>query len=185
MHDPGETPGDGTRPRDAVTADEPISVVLEKAGSTGAVTAAKTETPKTETPKTEVKVGTQPKSNGGSTTVAKTETPKTETPKTETPKTETPKTETPKTETPKTETPKTEAKGEGTLLLGSKPPCDIFIDGKATGLQTPQRDIKLPSGKHKITLVNNEYGIKETFVVEVKADSVERAIKDYSDRIPK
>jgi hypothetical protein len=52
------------------------------------------------------------------------------------------------------------AKGEGTLLLGSKPPCDIFIDGKATGMQTPQRDIKLPSGKHKITLVNNEFGSK-------------------------
>jgi eukaryotic-like serine/threonine-protein kinase len=153
------------------SADEPISVVLEKAGAV----ASATQTPKTETPKTEVKVPTQPKTN-----VAKVETPKTETPKTETPKVETPKVE-----TPKVETPKTEAKGEGTLLLGSKPPCDIFIDGKATGLQTPQRDIKLPSGKHKITLVNNEFGIKETFAVDIKADATEKAIKDYSDRIPK
>jgi serine/threonine protein kinase len=76
-------------------------------------------------------------------------------------------------------------KGQGTLLLGSKPPCDIYIDGKDTGLQTPQRDIKLSAGKHKITLVNNEFGIKETFSVEIKADAVEKQIKDYSDRIPK
>ncbi len=77
------------------------------------------------------------------------------------------------------------AKGEGTLLLGSKPPCDIFIDGKDTGLQTPQRDIKLPAGKHKITLVNNEFGIKETFSVDIKTDATEKQIKDFSDRIPK
>ena len=77
------------------------------------------------------------------------------------------------------------ARGQGTLLLGSKPPCDIFIDGKSTGLQTPQRDIKLPAGKHKVTLVNNEFGIKETFAVDIKADATEKQIKDYSDRIPK
>jgi serine/threonine protein kinase len=75
--------------------------------------------------------------------------------------------------------------GQGTLLLGSKPPCDIFIDGKETGLQTPQRDIKLSAGKHKVTLVNNEFGIKETFAVDIKADATEKQIKDYSDRIPK
>ena len=76
-------------------------------------------------------------------------------------------------------------RAQGTLLLGSKPPCDIFIDGKSTGLQTPQRDIKLSAGKHKITLVNNEFGIKETFAVDIKADAAEKQIKDYSDRIPK
>src|SRR5262249_50743796 len=95
-------------------------------------------------------------------TTAKTEPPKAEPkaePKVE-PKAE-PKVETPKPETPKAEPPK--AGGQGTLLLGSKPPCDIFIDGQSTGMHTPQKDIKLPSGKHKITLVNNEFGIKETF----------------------
>ncbi|HEY5926377.1 MAG TPA: protein kinase [Kofleriaceae bacterium] len=85
----------------------------------------------------------------------------------------------------KVEPPPPAAKGQGTLLLGSKPPCDIYIDGKDTGMQTPQRDIKLSAGKHKITLVNNEFGIKETFSVEIKPDAVEKQIKDYSDRIPK
>jgi len=174
--------------------EEPINVTLEKAGAPAAVAAAvpKTE-PKTQTQPPVPTPPTQPKTQPKTQTPvthpdkAKTE-PKTE-PKVEAktePKTE-PKVEAktePKTE-PKVEPPKTDAKGEGTLLLGSKPPCDIFIDGKATGLQTPQRDIKLSSGKHKITLVNNEFGIKETFAVDIKADNVEKQIKDYSDRIPK
>ena len=77
------------------------------------------------------------------------------------------------------------AGGQGTLLVGSKPPCDIFIDGSSTGLHTPAKDIKLPAGKHKITLVNNEFGIRETFTVDIKADAIEKAIKDYSDKIAK
>ncbi len=75
--------------------------------------------------------------------------------------------------------------GQGTLLVGSKPPCDIFIDGSSTGLHTPAKDIKLAAGKHKVTLVNNEFGIRETFTVDIKADAVEKAIKDYSDKIAK
>jgi serine/threonine protein kinase len=73
--------------------------------------------------------------------------------------------------------------GEGTLLLGSKPPCDILVDGSSTGLHTPQRDMKLPAGKHKITLVNDELGIKETFNVNIQAGQTEKQIKDFSDKI--
>jgi eukaryotic-like serine/threonine-protein kinase len=75
--------------------------------------------------------------------------------------------------------------GTGTLLVGSKPPCDIFIDGSSTGLHTPAKDIKLPAGKHKVTLVNTEFGIRDTFTVDIKADQPEKAIKDYSDKINK
>ena len=77
------------------------------------------------------------------------------------------------------------AKGEGTLTLGSKPPCEIYIDGAATGQHTPQRDLKLSAGKHRITLVNNEFGIKESFSVDVKADEPTKMMKDYSDKLPK
>jgi len=77
------------------------------------------------------------------------------------------------------------AAGSGTLMLGSKPSCDIYVDGSNTGLHTPQRAMKLSAGKHRITLINNEFGIKETFVVDIKADATEKAIKDYSDRLPK
>ena len=74
---------------------------------------------------------------------------------------------------------------ETSLLLGSKPPCEIYVDGKATGLHTPQPKMTLAAGKHKITLVNNEFGIKETFTVDIKPDATEKQIKDYSDRLPK
>ena len=91
-----------------------------------------------------------------------------------------------KTDTPKTDTPvETTPKGNGTLLLGSKPPCDVFIDGSSTGEHTPHKFTGLPAGKHKVTLVNNEFGIKESFTVEIKADGTEKQIKDFSDRLPK
>jgi len=74
----------------------------------------------------------------------------------------------------------------GTIIVNADvADAEIFIDGKATGLSTPQKDIKLSAGKHKVTLVNNEFGITEKFVVEIKADQVEKQIKDYSDRLPK
>lgn len=69
-------------------------------------------------------------------------------------------------------------------MLGSKPPCDIAIDGSSTGLHTPQKEIKLPVGRHRITLSNPEFNISETFTVDIKADAPEKLIKDYSDRLP-
>ena len=75
-------------------------------------------------------------------------------------------------------------KAQGVLVLGSKPPCDIAIDGSTTGLHTPQKEIKLPVGRHRITLTNAEFGINETFPVDIKADAPEKLIKDYSDRLP-
>jgi hypothetical protein len=73
---------------------------------------------------------------------------------------------------------------QGVLVLGSKPPCDIAIDGSSTGLHTPQKEIKLPVGRHRITLSNPEFSINETFTVDIKADAPEKLIKDYSDRLP-
>jgi hypothetical protein len=76
-------------------------------------------------------------------------------------------------------------KGNGTLTLGSKPPCEIYVDGAPTGLHTPQPKMQLSAGKHRITLINNEFGINERFVVDIKPDAVEKVIKDFSDRLPK
>jgi hypothetical protein len=72
---------------------------------------------------------------------------------------------------------------KGTLLLGSKPPCDIFIDGAATGLKTPQRAIELTAGSHKITLVNTDLDIKKTFTVEIVPGKSTRAIHDLTGKI--
>jgi len=71
----------------------------------------------------------------------------------------------------------------GMLMLGSKPPCDIFIDGKATRLKTPQREIKLAPGTHKITLVNREHKITESFSIDVKAGAPTKVVKDLTKRM--
>jgi hypothetical protein len=72
----------------------------------------------------------------------------------------------------------------GTLGLMSKPPCNIFIDGRDTGDKTPQAAIRLKAGRHRITLVNNEFGIKESFHVQVKANDTVKVLKDLTDRLP-
>ena len=74
---------------------------------------------------------------------------------------------------------KTDAKtGEGTLMVSSKPPCEIYIDGKATGLTTPQRSIALPAGAHKVTLVNAAEKITKTVPVTITADQSTKLIQD-------
>ncbi len=81
-----------------------------------------------------------------------------------------------------TEAPRA-ASAKGTLLISAKPPCAIYIDGKNTGLKTPQRDIKLSAGNHRITLVNEEHGIKESFSVGIEAGEQTKSIKDFMDRL--
>jgi hypothetical protein len=71
----------------------------------------------------------------------------------------------------------------GVLMLGSKPPCRIFIDGQDTSKTTPQRSLTLPAGRHTIKLVNRDHGIEETFPVTITPGETTRVIKDMSDRI--
>jgi hypothetical protein len=68
--------------------------------------------------------------------------------------------------------------GDGTLMVSSKPPCEIVIDGKPTGLTTPQRSITLTAGNHRITLVNSEKDIKKTISVQITANTTEKVIED-------
>ncbi|HKE15869.1 MAG TPA: protein kinase [Kofleriaceae bacterium] len=77
-----------------------------------------------------------------------------------------------------------EPAGEGMLGLSSKPPCRIFIDGRDIGQKTPQVGLKLKAGRHRVTLINNEFGLKESFVVEIQAGETVKAIKDLTDRLP-
>jgi hypothetical protein len=89
----------------------------------------------------------------------------------------------PKQDDPKPKPPVVDSNATGTLLLSAKPPCNIFIDGRDTGKRTPQRNITLPVGKHRITLLNNELGIKESFNVKITADKATKALKDYTAQI--
>jgi hypothetical protein len=69
--------------------------------------------------------------------------------------------------------------GEGTLKISSKPPCEIIIDGRSTGLVTPQIAIALAAGAHRVTLVNHEKDIKKTFSVQISASATEKIIEDF------
>jgi len=68
--------------------------------------------------------------------------------------------------------------GNGVLMISSKPPCEILVDGKPTGLMTPQRALPLPAGKHRITLVNPAQQIKKTLTVEITANASTKVIQD-------
>jgi hypothetical protein len=72
----------------------------------------------------------------------------------------------------------------GTLLLNAKPPCKVYIDGRDTGQTTPLRT-DLKAGRHKVTLINNEFNIRESFTVTIKADENNKVLKDMSSRIKK
>ncbi|MEZ4400778.1 MAG: hypothetical protein R3B06_12205 [Kofleriaceae bacterium] len=71
----------------------------------------------------------------------------------------------------------------GVLQVGAKPPCEIVIDGKATGLTTPQRAIKVVPGDHRITLINRAYRINESVTVVVKAGASVKVIKDLTSKM--
>jgi len=71
--------------------------------------------------------------------------------------------------------------GNGTLMISSKPPCEIHVDGTSTGLMTPQRSLSLPAGKHKITLVNPAQKIKKSVAVEITANESTKVIQDLTD----
>ena len=66
----------------------------------------------------------------------------------------------------------------GTLMVSSKPPCDIVIDGRATGLSTPQRAIPLPPGTHKVTFVNSAENINKTVTINVTAGTPTKLIQN-------
>jgi len=68
--------------------------------------------------------------------------------------------------------------GTGTLMVSSKPPCEIVIDGKPPGLTTPQRSIPLPPGAHKVTFVNAGESINKTVSVVINADKPTKLIQD-------
>jgi hypothetical protein len=80
--------------------------------------------------------------------------------------------------------PNSFGKGDpGVLMLGAKPPCDIFIDGKKTGLKTPQRLLRLPPGKHKITLINQEHKLRDSFRVSIQSGKKTRIVRDMTSKL--
>ena len=71
----------------------------------------------------------------------------------------------------------------GALAINAKPPCLIYIDGRNTGLETPQRSIELTPGKHRITLINAEHRINTSIAVNIEAGKTTRIVRDMMDKL--
>ncbi len=69
----------------------------------------------------------------------------------------------------------------GTLMVSSKPPCNIAIDGKVTKMVTPQRAIALSPGPHSITLTNAQQKIAKTVAVRITAKQPTKLIQDFTN----
>jgi hypothetical protein len=61
----------------------------------------------------------------------------------------------------------------GTLDIFTEPWGEIFIDGKDTAKQTPQRGLRVPAGRHKVRIVNPKLETFKEFKVDVKPDGRE------------
>ncbi len=70
------------------------------------------------------------------------------------------------------------ATNEGFLRINSKPWTRIIVDGKETGLNTPQTALKLSAGSHQITLHNPAFNVKETFTVSVRSGETATVVKN-------
>ncbi len=99
-------------------------------------------------------------------------------PKKHEPSTTLPDEDTPPAKAPAEKPAASASAGDGWLRLGSKPSTSITVDGKDTGLHTPQTKLKLSAGAHRITLTNPQFSIKETFSVDIKTGETETVIKD-------
>ena len=53
------------------------------------------------------------------------------------------------------------------LRINSRPWSKVFVDGRPMG-NTPQMSLLLPTGKHRVKLVNPDFGLSKTIVVEIK-----------------
>jgi serine/threonine protein kinase len=76
--------------------------------------------------------------------------------------------------------PVAQPKGKGWLLINSRPWTRIAIDGRNTGLTTPQKRIPLPAGKHTITLKNEKFGVTSTFTVLIQPNRGTKVIKRFN-----
>ena len=67
----------------------------------------------------------------------------------------------------------------GFVRLGANPACRVTLDGVDTGKYTPISNppLRLSAGTHRIVLTNPDFGIKESFTVDVKAGETQTVIK--------
>jgi len=58
--------------------------------------------------------------------------------------------------------------GSGTLRVNTRPWSQVYVDGRLIG-NTPQMNISVPAGSHRLTLVNPDFNIRHNVSVNVPA----------------
>jgi hypothetical protein len=66
------------------------------------------------------------------------------------------------------------------LRVNSKPPCQLYIDGRDMGW-TPQRGISVPPGRHTVEFRNREMGVERKVIVDAKVGEIHRVIRDFTE----
>ncbi|MBZ0230758.1 MAG: DUF2846 domain-containing protein, partial [Deltaproteobacteria bacterium] len=66
------------------------------------------------------------------------------------------------------------------LRINSKPPCQLFVDGRDMGW-TPQRGIAVAPGRHTVVFRNREFGVERKVIVDAKVGEVHRVIRDFTE----
>jgi hypothetical protein len=56
----------------------------------------------------------------------------------------------------------------GTLRIQTRPWSNVFVDGRLVGT-TPQQAISLSAGRHTVTLVNDDFGLRKTIKIDIES----------------
>ncbi len=70
--------------------------------------------------------------------------------------------------------------GPGRLRINSRPWSQVSVDGQNIGT-TPQMNISLSSGRHRVTLVNPEFNIRKTITVNIRPGETTTRIVNLTD----
>ena len=70
-------------------------------------------------------------------------------------------------------------KQTGTLRVNSRPWSQVRIDGRLIG-STPQLNISLDVGRHRVELYNPDFNVKKSFEVTIEAGKIQTQIVDLS-----
>ncbi len=66
------------------------------------------------------------------------------------------------------------------LRINSKPPCELFIDGRSIGW-TPQRGVSVAPGRHTVVFKNREMDVERKVIIDAKVGEVHRVIRDFTE----
>ena len=64
------------------------------------------------------------------------------------------------------------------MRINTKPWTKIYVDGVYKGV-TPKTNLKLPAGKHRLRLVNSDFGISKRYTITIKAGRSKTFVKKF------